>query len=83
MFEESFSPTLSSKEINTIDDVSGDHINDVFEVKTAEGNEQAPSTSFTGRKRKQHKAAEGKTQMTSSSPTNRKEKQYTNWKVCF
>ena len=68
-------PSSSPKETNTCDDVSVDHKNDVFKVKTAEGSEQAPSTSLTGRKRKQSKATEGKTQVTSTSPTNRKEKQ--------
>ena len=68
-------PSSSPKETNTCDDVSVDHKNDVFKVKTAEGSEQAPSTSLTGRKRSQHKAVEGKTQVTSTSQTNRKEKQ--------
>ena len=67
-------PSSSPKEINTCDDVSVDHKNDVFKVKTVEGSEQAPSTSLTGRKREQHKATEGKTQVTSTSPTDRKEK---------
>ena len=62
-------PSSSPKETNTCDDVSVDHTNDVFKVKTAEGSGQTPSTSLTGRKRK--------TQVTSTSPTNRKEKQYT------
>ena len=62
-------PSLSPKESNTYDDVSIDQSNDVFKVKTAEGSDETPSTSLTGRKRK--------TQVTSTSPTNRKEKQYT------
>ena len=43
----------SPKEANTYDDVSVDQRNDVFKVKTAEGSEQATSTSLTERKRKQ------------------------------
>ena len=69
--------SASPKETNTYDDVSVDQRNDVFKVKTAEGSEQATSTSLNGRKKKQHKAAEGKTQVTSTPLTNRKEKQYT------
>ena len=49
--------------------MSFDHINDFFKIKTAEGSEQAPSTSLTGRKRK----TKGK----STSPKNKEEKQYT------
>ena len=70
-------PSSSPKETNTCDDMSVEHKNDVFKVKTAERSKQSPSTFLTGRKRKQHKTAEGKTQVTSTSPTNRKEKQYT------
>ena len=43
--------------------------NDVFKVKTAEGSDETPSRSLTGRKRK--------TEVTSTSPTNKEEKQHT------
>ena len=62
-------PSLSPKESNTYDDVSIDQSDDVFKVKTAEGSDETPSTSLTGRKRK--------TEVTSTSPTNKEEKQYT------
>ena len=62
-------PFLLPKEINTCDDVSVDHTKEVFKVKTAEGSDETPSTSLTGRKRK--------TKVTSTSPTNKEEKQYT------
>ena len=61
--------SASPKETNTYYDVSVDQRNDVFKVKSAEGSDETPSTSLTGRKRK--------TQVTSTSPTNREEKQYT------
>ena len=62
-------PSLSPKESNTYDDVAVNQSNDVFKVKTAEGSDETPSRSLTGRKRK--------TEVTSTSPTNKEEKQYT------
>ena len=62
-------PSLSPKESNTYDDVAVNQSNDVFKVKTAEGSDETPSRSLTGRKRK--------TEVTPTSPTNNQEKQYT------
>ena len=62
-------PSLSPKESNTHDDVAVNQSNDVFKVKTAEGSDETPSRSLTGRKRK--------TEVTSTSPTNKEKKQYT------
>ena len=72
-------PSLSATETNTRDDVSVDHKNEGFNAKPAEGSEQAPSTSLTGRKRKPSKATEGKIQATSTSPTHIKDKQSTTY----